>query len=113
VGTARLRRRLGAHCSALGVLGLVGVVAAYFFYPVATTRIDAFLYGHGDSYQTTNALGTLMAGGVFGAGPGEGVMKFRLPEPHTDYIFSVIGEEFGAIALLRGGADLSSQSSRA
>jgi cell division protein FtsW len=82
----------------LGVLGLVGVVAAYFFYPVATTRIDAFLYGHGDSYQTTNALGTLMAGGVFGAGPGEGVMKFRLPEPHTDYIFSVIGEEFGAIA---------------
>jgi cell division protein FtsW len=82
----------------LGVLGMVGVVAAYFFYPVATTRIDAFLYGHGDSYQTTNALHTLMAGGVFGAGPGEGVMKFRLPEPHTDYIFSVIGEEFGAIA---------------
>jgi cell division protein FtsW len=82
----------------IGVLGVLGVVAAYFFYPVATTRIDAFLYGHGDSYQTTNALGTLMAGGVFGAGPGEGVMKFRLPEPHTDYIFSVIGEEFGAIA---------------
>ena len=41
-----------------------------------------------------------VAWGLFGAGPGEGVMKFRLPEPHTDYIFSVIGEEFGILACL-------------
>ena len=41
---------------------------------------------------------TLTAGGLFGAGPGAGTRKFQLPEPHTDYIFSVIGEEFGIIA---------------
>ena len=43
---------------------------------------------------------TLTAGGLFGMGPGAGTRKFGLPEPHTDYIFSVIGEEFGLIACL-------------
>ena len=43
---------------------------------------------------------TLTAGGLFGMGPGGGTRKFWLPEPHTDYIFSVIGEEFGLIACL-------------
>jgi cell division protein FtsW len=76
------------------------VVLAYFFYPVAHTRIDGFLFEHGDNYQTESALRTLTAGGLFGAGPGAGTKKFLLPEPHTDYIFSVIGEEFGMIACL-------------
>lgn len=84
----------------LGVLGIVGVVAAYFFYDVATNRIDEFLFGQGDSFQTDNAMRTLTAGGLFGMGPGGGTRKFGLPEPHTDYIFSVIGEEFGLIACL-------------
>jgi cell division protein FtsW len=43
---------------------------------------------------------TLTAGGLFGMGPGGGTRKFGLPEPHTDYIFSVVGEEFGLIACL-------------
>jgi len=84
----------------LGVAGLVGVVLAYFFYDVATVRIDAFLFGEGDNFQTENAMRTLTAGGLFGMGPGAGTRKFGLPEPHTDYIFSVIGEEFGLIACL-------------
>ena len=70
---------------------------------MATVRIDAFLFGGSgdtDTYQTDSAYRTLTAGGLFGAGPGAGVHKFRLPEAHTDYIFSVIGEEFGLIACL-------------
>jgi cell division protein FtsW len=93
----------GASLRFLAVLGaaaVAGVILAYFFYPVATIRIDAFLFENGDTYQTDSALRTLTAGGLFGAGPGAGSRKFLLPEPHTDYIFSVIGEEFGMIACL-------------
>ena len=84
----------------LGLAGLIGVIFAYFFYDVATARIDAFLFGTGDNFQTENAMRTLTAGGLFGMGPGAGTRKFGLPEPQTDYIFSVIGEEFGLIACL-------------
>jgi len=93
----------GLNLRILGVLGAVGIVAvilAYFFYPVATVRIDGFLFGEGDNFQVENAMRTLTAGGLFGMGPGAGTRKFGLPEPHTDYIFSVIGEEFGLIACL-------------
>jgi cell division protein FtsW len=84
----------------LAVAGLVGIVLAYFLYDVATARVDEFLFGTGDNFQTENAMRTLTAGGLFGMGPGGGTRKFGLPEPHTDYIFSVIGEEFGLIACL-------------
>ncbi|MGE5722083.1 MAG: FtsW/RodA/SpoVE family cell cycle protein [Sphingomonadales bacterium] len=84
----------------LGLAALAGLILAYFFYPVATMRIDAFLFASGDAdtYQVDSALRTLTAGGLFGAGPGAGTHKFALPEAHTDYIFSVIGEEFGMVA---------------
>ena len=93
----------GVSLRAIGILGaavVVGVVIAYFTYDVATVRIDGFLFGEGDTFQTDNAMRTLTAGGLFGMGPGGGTRKFGLPEPHTDYIFSVIGEEFGLIACL-------------
>ncbi len=84
----------------LGAMGGVGVVLAYLFYPVATQRIDNFLFATGDTYQIDSANATLTAGGFFGTGPGGGEKKFSLPEAHTDYIFSVIGEEFGLIACI-------------
>ena len=84
----------------LAVAGLAGIVLAYFFYDVATQRINEFLFNSGDNFQVENAMRTLTAGGLFGAGPGAGIHKFGLPEPHTDYIFSVVGEEFGLIACL-------------
>ncbi|MEO8546947.1 MAG: putative peptidoglycan glycosyltransferase FtsW [Sphingomicrobium sp.] len=93
----------GVKLRTLGILaaiGIVCVVLAYFFYDVAQMRIDGFLFGEGDTFQTDNAMRTLTAGGLFGMGPGGGTRKFGLPEPHTDYIFSVIGEEFGLIACL-------------
>lgn len=84
----------------LAIAGIVGIILAYFFYDVATQRIDEFLFGTGDNFQVENAMRTLTAGGLFGMGPGGGTRKFGLPEPHTDYIFSVVGEEFGLIACL-------------
>ncbi len=84
----------------LGGAGVGAIVAAYAFYDVARERIDNFLFAQGDTYQTDMAHATLTNGGLIGTGPGAGTMKFRLPEPHTDYIFSVIGEEFGLIACL-------------
>lgn len=84
----------------IGVLGITGLGAAYLFVPHVTSRIDRFLTGGGDTYQIDRSLDAFRAGGLFGTGPGEGTMKLKLPEPHTDYIFAVIGEEFGAIACL-------------
>jgi cell division protein FtsW len=88
----------------LGGLVPVGLGAAYLFYGTARRRIDAFLFpdvegsGAGDHFQVDAAHRTLTAGGWTGTGPGSGHAKFGLPEAHTDYIFSVIGEEFGLIA---------------
>ena len=86
--------------AALAGCGAVGIVAAYLFYPVATQRINNFLFQAGDTYQVDSAHATLTAGGFFGTGPGGGQAKFHLPEAHTDYIFSVIGEEFGLFACI-------------
>ncbi|CAN5499294.1 putative lipid II flippase FtsW [soil metagenome] len=80
----------------------VGLLAAYLFYGTARVRIDSFLFPDpenalSDHYQTDMAHATISAGGLTGTGPGGGTVKFRLPEAHTDYIYSVIGEEFGLI----------------
>ena len=85
---------------ALAGAGGIGIVAAYLFYPVATQRIDNFLFKSGDTFQIDNAHATMTAGGFFGTGPGGGQRKFSLPEAQTDYIFSVISEEFGLIACM-------------
>ncbi|WBY17627.1 FtsW/RodA/SpoVE family cell cycle protein [Erythrobacteraceae bacterium WH01K] len=78
-----------------GGVGLL--VLAYFTYDNARHRIDAFL-GGGTAYdQVDLASRTLMSGGWTGAGFWLGTRKMTLPEAHTDYIFSVIGEEFGLI----------------
>ncbi|UAK26445.1 peptidoglycan glycosyltransferase FtsW [Sphingomonas nostoxanthinifaciens] len=96
----------GVPLKYLGALGGAGVGAiglAYLFYPVATARINGFLkIGDAskqvDDYQMVSAYKTITHGGLIGTGPGAGTFKFGLPEPHTDYIFSVIGEEFGLVA---------------
>ena len=93
----------GAPLKLLGALGtglVAAIVAAYLFYPVATQRIDNFLFQSGDTFQIDKAHATMVAGGFLGTGPGGGSKKFGLPEAHTDYIFSVIGEEFGLIACI-------------
>jgi len=81
-------------------LGVVGVVGTYFLYDNARHRIDNFI-GGGTAYdQVDLAHRTLTAGGWTGTGLWLGVRKLALPEAHTDYIFSVIGEEFGLLVCL-------------
>jgi cell division protein FtsW len=83
---------------ALGAFALSLIVAAYFTYSVAYDRINIWLFGSGDAFQVEKAHATLAASGFIGTGPFAGQAKFSLPEAHTDYIFSVIGEEFGIVA---------------
>lgn len=82
-------------------VGAVGGVLAYMFEPHVTSRIDRFLDpASGDTFQITTAINAFLQGGLFGRGPGEGTVKRILPDAHTDYIFAVVGEEFGMIACL-------------
>ena len=52
------------------------------------------------NFQSDKALESITSGGFFGKGIGEGTLKNRVPEAHTDYIISVISEEFGVIAIM-------------
>ena len=52
------------------------------------------------NFQSDKALESITSGGFFGKGLGEGTLKNRVPEAHTDYIISVISEEFGVIAII-------------
>ena len=52
------------------------------------------------NFQSDKALESITSGGFFGKGIGEGVLKTRVPEAHTDYIISVISEEFGVVAIM-------------
>lgn len=85
--------RLGGMIAA----GIALLTMAYFLYDNARHRIDDFI-GGGTAYdQVDLAERTLLAGGWSGTGMWLGTRKLMLPEAHTDYIFSVIGEEFGLL----------------
>jgi cell division protein FtsW len=61
-------------------------------------RIEVFFDpSKGDRVQSNKALDAIKEGGLTGQGMGEGTLKYRVPEAHTDYIISVISEEFGSI----------------
>ena len=85
------------HITIAGAGGILAIVATYFLYDNARHRIDSFL-GGGTAYdQVDLASRTITSGGWTGAGLWLGTRKLSLPEAHTDYIFSVIGEEFGLL----------------
>jgi len=52
------------------------------------------------NFQSDKAMESITSGGFFGKGIGEGTLKNRVPEAHTDYIISVISEEFGVVAII-------------
>jgi cell division protein FtsW len=95
---AGLRWRWIVMLCLLAVLGLVG---AYLLLPHVSSRVDRFLETDaGDTYQITQSLRAYRNGGFFGVGPGEGTIKMVLPDAHADFVFAVVGEEFGAIVCL-------------
>ena len=75
-------------------------LAVYSFIDNVKTRIDNFLYSTGNDYQISKSIEAIKEGGLIGKGPGLGTVKDNLPDAHTDFIFSVIAEEFGLISCL-------------
>ena len=81
---------------------------AYFLMIGATYRmkrlvsfLDPWQYPDGEGYQIIHSLMAFGTGGLWGTGVGKGYQKlFYLPEPHTDFIFAVIGEELGFLGVL-------------
>ncbi len=87
--------------AALGGIGIGGLGVAYLTMSHVSGRIDRFVTGTGDNFQVDRGLEAITNGGWLGQGPGEGSVKFGLPDSHTDFIFSVAAEEFGiAMAML-------------
>lgn len=90
----------GIDVRRIGILagsGAAAIAVTYLLYDNARHRIDAFLGGGSAFDQVDLARRTLLAGGWTGSGLWLGTRKLSLPEAHTDYIFSVIGEEFGLL----------------
>lgn len=78
-----------------------GIAGAYVAFGHVRDRIDRFISpGTGDNYQVERALQAIREGGLLGRGAGEGTVKTVLPDAHTDFIFAVIAEEYGAVTCL-------------
>jgi cell division protein FtsW len=83
---------------------IAGAVYVIIKSPARMSRITAFLHPEenaGDAaYQATQSLIAIASGGIFGKGLGNGVCKYgHLPEDTTDFIFAIVGEEFGFVGV--------------
>jgi cell division protein FtsW len=86
----------------LAVIFLAGLLLVYYLFPHVASRIEKFLTSQEGvaGYQVQKSLESYVAGGLWGKGPGEGTIKYQLPDCHTDFIFPVAAEEFGLIFCL-------------
>ena len=85
-----------------GAVGIPGIIALILFSPYRLQRVITFLDPWQDptdtGWQVIQSLYAIGSGGLFGAGLGESKQKFLyIPEPHNDFIFSILGEELGFI----------------
>lgn len=78
------------------LIGIFSMIGCYFIFPHFMMRVDNFFHST-ESYQIKKSIASFVNGGLWGVGPGEGAIKRFLPDAHSDFIFSVIGEEFGVI----------------
>ncbi len=95
-----------AGAAILHIAALVGIVVAagVFAYGASehfARRIDGFLDPEiAPTDQLGYAAGAIREGGFFGVGVGEGTVKMRLPDAHTDFIIAVAAEEYGLVLVL-------------
>ncbi len=81
--------------------GAVLAVALYNLLPYVKVRVNTILNPSSvDTFQIEKTIEAIGRGGLFGTGPGEGQVKLQIPEAHTDFIFAVIAEEFGLVAII-------------
>ena len=66
----------------------------------SSSGVNSTCAGTSDTFQVDVAIDAFQQGGWFGKGPGEGTVKRIIPDSHTDFIFAVAAEEFGAILCL-------------
>jgi cell division protein FtsW len=100
VGGVRLSYLLGS-CGLMGLAGYFVVTGAEYRLRRIMTFLDPWKYQSDEGYQIVHSLMAFGTGGWWGAGIGKGYQKlFYLPEPHTDFIFSVVGEELGMLGVL-------------
>ncbi|GBD44643.1 putative peptidoglycan glycosyltransferase FtsW [bacterium HR40] len=83
-----------------GAIGVAGGWGAYHLFDHVRQRVDAFLDPDLTPYQVEAALRAIANGGLLGVGPGQGVVKYHLPEAHADFVFATMAEEFGILACL-------------
>lgn len=89
----------------IGIVGVIGIVVLILIAPYRLARILSFLDPWkdplGSGFQIIQSLYAIGPGGLFGLGFGNSIQKhFYLPEPQTDFIFSIISEEFGFLGVL-------------
>ena len=89
----------------LGIIGLIGIVALVIVAPYRIARITSFLNPWSDplgsGFQIIQSLYAIGPSGLLGMGLGNSIQKhFYLPEPQTDFIFSIISEELGFAGVL-------------
>ena len=77
-------------------------IFSYFIFDHVQSRINSFLGGisGSDTYQIDLSIEAFQNGGLLGKGPGQGILKERIPDANTDFIFAVAGEELGLIFCL-------------
>ena len=81
---------------------LISLSSLLFFLPqkfgyIINRLITFFDPAQGDKFQSSAALDAIRLGGLTGQGMGEGILKERVPEAHTDYVIAVISEEYGSL----------------
>jgi cell division protein FtsW len=82
----------------MGGVAAGGLVAVYFAFQHVAARVHIFLHKDpSDAQQANKALEAIAAGGLFGRGPGEGVMKRHVPDGFTDFIYALAAEEYGLV----------------